>query len=450
MMRGSRTAKGLVSALRQDVDFAGHEILGSRQAQEDSSLLRASRNGFELLAVLADGMGGHVNGATASKTAVDSFDATFNSYVAGSVSTKLGASLHQANHDLANTAKNSPGLDGMGCTLVGAYIDSQGLQWVSVGDSPMFLWRRNKLMRLNADHSMTAIIEEFRLSGKITAEEAASHPGRHELRSALTGEALSLIDAPTAPLPLYKNDVVIIASDGLLTLSEKEIAGLLRQSVGSTADTIARQLLLSVEQKKKPRQDNTTIQIVVLPVSLGDTRMRVRPSVWAIIVVIFATCVAVFAMVVGHWIANPQQLISGKKKDLIVAPQPVRLPQDVPVPVAHEPLPLPTPMLSRKAGTGKVKESAKRVGDGVATHMDISATDPVTRTGIDSNMDSDQLRVPPPVGVNGKVPTEPASIPATNGPDLKPKSGSEATKNVPAPSRTQDADSSVSADSIPK
>jgi protein phosphatase len=413
-------------------------------------------------------MGGHVNGATASKTAVDSFDATFNSYVAGSVSTKLGAALHQANHDLANTVKTSPGLDGMGCTLVGAYIDSQGLQWVSVGDSPMFLWRRNKLLRLNADHSMTAVIEESRLSGKITAEEAASHPGRHELRSALTGEALSLIDAPTAPLPLYENDVVILASDGLLTLSEKDIAYVLRRNVGATADTIARQLLLSVEQKKKPRQDNTTIQVVVLPVSLGEARTRLRPIVWALIAVTLATCVGFFAIFFGHWTISPQQLLSGKKKDRIVAPQPVRVPQDVPVPVAHKALPLvnpePIPVTSRKVNSSKVKESEKHVGKGDSPHTDSRAKDSGTPTDSDSDLDRDQQSrssPPPPlkpepihgvpsVGVNSKAPAKPVPSPVTHGANLQPQSPSEATKDTPTPARAEDGGASVSADSSPK
>ena len=232
--------------MHERVNFSSEEFLGDRAAQEDYSLLRISRGGAELLAVLADGMGGHAGGEVASKRAVDSFAATFGSYPQGSVSAKLGAALHQANNDISFSIKNSPALDGMGCTLVAAHIDEEGLQWISVGDSPLFLFRNKGLTRLNADHSMAPVIEKSLLKGKITTQEANDHPNRHVLRSAVTGGALALVDTSSSPKPLLMGDVVILASDGLLTLTEKEISALINEKNGATAEQLVETFITAV------------------------------------------------------------------------------------------------------------------------------------------------------------------------------------------------------------
>ena len=257
---------------RKGIDFADTDILGAREIQEDYSIFRASPSGVGLLAVLADGMGGHEGGEVASRMAVDAFVATLNDYPAVSVLVKLGAALHQANNNLASGIKNAPALDGMGCTLVGVYIDIQGLQWISVGDSPLFLYRNRRLTRLNADHSMAPVIEESVRQGRITKEEARSHPSRNVLRSALTGESLAMIDTPNAPRPLFKGDIVILASDGLLTLSENEIEAVVARKRGASAESLAKMLIRAVEAKKEPRQDNTTVQVIIVPTSLGGER----------------------------------------------------------------------------------------------------------------------------------------------------------------------------------
>ena len=217
-------------------------------------------------------MGGHTGGEVASKMAVDAFVATFNAYPAGSVPAKLGAALNEANNHLASGIKNAPALDGMGCTLVGIYLDARGLQWISVGDSPLFLYRNGLVTRLNADHSMAPVIEESLRQGRITKEEASSHPSRNALRSALTGESLAMIDTPSSPRPLCKGDVVILASDGLLSLSQSEIAAVVKRNPGATAERLAQMLIVAVETKKRPRQDNTTVQVIILPTSLGVKR----------------------------------------------------------------------------------------------------------------------------------------------------------------------------------
>lgn len=259
-------------SIKLDFDFSGKEYLGDRPGQEDYSIFRTLANGTELIAVLADGMGGHTSGEVASKLAVDTFDATFSNHTSNLIPVKLGAALQQCNSELANCIRSNPALDGMGCTLVGIYISKAGIEWISVGDSPLFLFRSGKLTRLNADHSMAPVIAESLKSGKINKEEAKNHPNRNALRSALMGGELNLVDASSSPNSLYAGDIVLLASDGLLTLSDSQIQKLLSSCKNISAQAIADLLINEVKAKNKPRQDNTTVQVVVIPKILATPK----------------------------------------------------------------------------------------------------------------------------------------------------------------------------------
>ena len=103
------------------------------------------------------------------------------------------------------------------------YFGPAGVEWVSVGDSPLFLLRRGEILLLNEDHSLAPEIDKLAAAGKMTWEDAKADPRRHFLRSALTGADIDLIDRSRRPLALEPGDVVILASDGIHTLSEPDI-----------------------------------------------------------------------------------------------------------------------------------------------------------------------------------------------------------------------------------
>jgi len=250
---------------RRQIDFDQKEFIGDRELQEDYSSINFLKQQTELLFVLADGMGGHAGGEIASKAAVDSFVKTFVDNPSESIPAKLGAALQQANNEISHLITANPELEGMGCTLLGLYLSPQGVNWISVGDSPLFLIRKNQLTQLNADHSMAPLIEKSLLEGKITQEEADHHPHRHILRSAVTGGELALIDAPASTFSLQAGDIIISASDGILTLSAEEILKTIQGVKSGPAESMSSALLAAVRSKRKPRQDNTTVQVLVMP-----------------------------------------------------------------------------------------------------------------------------------------------------------------------------------------
>ena len=92
---------------------------------------------------------------------------------------------------------------------------------MSVGDSPLLLFRRGEIALLNEDHSLAPELDRLAKIGRITAEQAKTDPRRHMLRSAVTGEELDLVDVSRKPLVLEAGDYVILASDGVQTLDTR-------------------------------------------------------------------------------------------------------------------------------------------------------------------------------------------------------------------------------------
>ena len=148
---------------------------------------------------------------------------------------------------------------GMGSTLVAAVISPRGLEWISVGDSPMWLFREGRLRRLNADHSMASVFEDLVVAGRMTAEEAATDPKRHALRSAVMGDEIHLLDVSSQPVAVKKGDRLLLASDGLMTLDDGEIARILQHTRNAPLEDSARALIQAIEAAEHPHQDNATV-----------------------------------------------------------------------------------------------------------------------------------------------------------------------------------------------
>lgn len=246
---------------------------GSRSRQEDDYgvfELPPELEAGDLLLVLADGMGGEQAGARASALAVRGFVDAYDTASATAIPERLEQTLARVNERMARDAASDPyGLHGMGCTLLAVVLTKEGLYWISVGDSPLWLWRRGRLHRLNQDHAYRSILAQQVTMGEISAAEAAHHPDRNALISAVTGADLELVDLSRQAYPLKPNDQVLLASDGLLTLNEKEIAAVLSRARAESRP--CERLLAAVAEHRNLHQDNVTVlwarSAVVQPVA---------------------------------------------------------------------------------------------------------------------------------------------------------------------------------------
>ena len=241
--------------------FAARQIPGGREYQEDDYGLiergDTDVDGGEVL-VLADGMGGHVSGDTASRTVVKTFVETYPG-TDGPVTDRLRACLTAANDALTDATSENPEMKGMGSTVVAAVVSRDGLDWISVGDSPLWLFRDGRLRRLNADHSMAPVLASLVAAGRMTAEQAATDSKRHALRSAVMGDEIHLVDVSSQPVAVRKTDRLLLASDGLMTLEDEEIERILCDNRTASLDDVASALIHAVEAAEWPYQDNTTV-----------------------------------------------------------------------------------------------------------------------------------------------------------------------------------------------
>ena len=287
---------------RLDGRFAALQIPGNRPYQEDDYGLLDGRDlGIDGMVVVADGMGGHVGGATASsllcKTFVESYQRA-----SGPIADRLRDCLADANAALADAIAENPHLMGMGSTLVAAVISQRGIEWISVGDSPMWLFREGRLRRLNADHSMASVFEDLVAAGRMTAEEAATDPKRHALRSAVMGDEIRLIDVSSQPVAIKKGDRLLLASDGLMTLDDEEIARILQHTRNATLEDSARALIEAVAAVEHPHQDNATVLLYTPEADWGATSgtppaKRKRGLIGLAICAVFIAICAVFLAV---------------------------------------------------------------------------------------------------------------------------------------------------------
>jgi serine/threonine protein phosphatase PrpC len=247
---------------------AARATTGSRANQEDafsiwpSGAQAATRRGEGLLAVVADGMGGHAGGEVAGDLAANTFVKVFTNGSGGATGDRLRKALDAGNSAIAAHVAENSSLRGMGCTLIGAWIDRDGLSWVSVGDSLLLLFRAPEVLRLNADHSLGAFLDDQARRKKISAEEAQQNPYRNALRSALTGKTIEILDLQDEPYQLAEGDWIILASDGIGTLDGDEIGDIVYANRDADPETMAERLIDAVLDKQEPDQDNTTVLVL--------------------------------------------------------------------------------------------------------------------------------------------------------------------------------------------
>jgi formylglycine-generating enzyme required for sulfatase activity/serine/threonine protein phosphatase PrpC len=243
-------------------EIAGAQIDGARDYQEDAFLitnLTDQDGNSSALVIVADGMGGHAAGNVASNMAVQAFNKhVTTNYPSEHLHEVLNGAVLKANHSIAETVKETPALEGMGCTMVGALLQGNKIWWASVGDSHLYLIRNRELSKINADHSYGGFLDAMEAAG--TPVEPEPGLSRNMLMSAVTGSDISEIDCPSTPLQLQEGDRILICSDGLDTLSEGKIIQYCDWS--EAPKECADALLNAVDEAEMPKQDNTTVVVI--------------------------------------------------------------------------------------------------------------------------------------------------------------------------------------------
>ncbi len=246
--------------------IAGNQIDGDRDYQEDYFETEEFDDGSAIL-VLSDGMGGYAGGKEASRIVVQSFKDVFSSKKTKSynldIEDALRISLVEANEALKEAKVKTSKFSKMGTTLIAVYLKDDYIQWVSVGDSPLWLISKSfddGIKRINKNHSIAGLLELQYKHGEISKEERDTSPNRHMLTSAIIGYEIKSIDL-SKPLKISKDDILILASDGIETLAEEEVKDIALKN-RDNMQSLVKEILDAIISKKSPEQDNSTLVVI--------------------------------------------------------------------------------------------------------------------------------------------------------------------------------------------
>jgi serine/threonine protein phosphatase PrpC len=239
------------------VSFGACTDAGTRRELNEDAVLAVSP-----IFAVADGMGGHAAGEVASALAVEKM-----SVLAGRDDVRPDDVLHaldEANEAILAYERDAVETTGMGTTITGICLGvvAGSPHWVvfNVGDSRVYRFADGQLSQLTVDHSEVA---ELLAAGRITAEEALTHP----LRNVVT-RSLGVLPPPAADvwvLPVVPRERFLICSDGLpLEVPESMIAS---QLAGDSPAQAVAELLVSCAVSSGGR-DN--VSVVVIDVSAPD------------------------------------------------------------------------------------------------------------------------------------------------------------------------------------
>ncbi|MGB8387280.1 protein phosphatase 2C domain-containing protein [Mycobacterium sp.] len=182
-------------------------------ARSDRGLVRANNEdsvyaGARLLA-LADGMGGHAAGEVASQLVIAALAHLDDDEPGGDLLAKLDTAVRSGNAAIAAQVEAEPDLEGMGTTLTAILFAGDRIGLVHIGDSRGYLLRDGELTQITKDDTFVQTLVD---EGRITREEAHSHPQRSLIMRALTGHEVE----PTLTMREARaGDRYLLCSDGL-------------------------------------------------------------------------------------------------------------------------------------------------------------------------------------------------------------------------------------------
>jgi PPM family protein phosphatase len=231
-------------------DSAGRTDPGrKRRRNEDAFVLEPP------LFAVADGMGGAQAGEVASRLAAAAFR-EFHEVDEMAPDERVRALVQEANRRIYDRARSDTGATGMGTTITAALLEGEQVTIGHVGDSRAYRLREGELEQLTEDHSLVA---DLMRSGRLTPEEAETHPQRSVITRALGTDPE--VDVDTMSVEASPGDVFLLCSDGLTTMvADEQILELLAGA--SSLEEAAKALVKAAN--KGGGEDNVTVVLFTL------------------------------------------------------------------------------------------------------------------------------------------------------------------------------------------
>jgi serine/threonine protein phosphatase PrpC len=218
---------------------------------------------------VADGMGGHQAGQTASRMVVDALDALAPGATAGGLEDGVRRELGAVNERLRTLAREAFGGQTVGSTVAVLILSGDAAICLWAGDSRIYRLRDGRLRQLTLDHSR---IEEMIQGGLVDREQAASHPLANIITRAVGGDDELHLDQSHDDA--RGGDRFLLCTDGLIrTMTDAEIEAIL----GRDAVADAARHLLELALTRRPA-DNVTLGLVEIAGDDDPTEPVGRPA----------------------------------------------------------------------------------------------------------------------------------------------------------------------------
>ncbi len=267
-----------------------------------------------VLAIVADGVGGHKAGEVAAQIAIDTIQTSIAAVQQESPVKNLREAILEAGREVASLSQQENKFAGMGTTVATALVIKNSLFTATIGDSRIYLLRNRALRQISIDHTW---VHEALKHNLITPEEARNHPNAHVIQKAIGNPEppepdfrLQLADNETDQqsmanqgMNLKPGDQVLLCSDGLTDLVEPhEIEkALLEQNPDDAVEA------LSSLARARGGHDNITIVILKIPPEKPRKRSILVPVLSALtgslvlVLLIAALTAAVWRLGLWPW-----------------------------------------------------------------------------------------------------------------------------------------------------
>jgi len=239
----------------------------TRRHNEDSYVIEPP------LFAIADGMGGAQAGEVASRLATAALK---ESDADAGGEQRISDLIQEANRRVYDRSSSDPNTSGMGTTITVALVGDDHVAFGHVGDSRAYLIRDAQMEQLTEDHSL---VNELLKTGKLSPEEAETHPQRSVITRALGTDPD--VDVDTFSVAAETGDLFLLCSDGLTDMvSEEAILELVEQN-RKDIDRALRALVR--EANRGGGQDNITVVAFEIADGVlsrdGETREQALPAV---------------------------------------------------------------------------------------------------------------------------------------------------------------------------
>jgi PPM family protein phosphatase len=225
--------------------YAGRTDTGRRRRRNEDAYVLAPP-----LFAVADGMGGAQAGEVASKLAAAALEDTDPGRLTGPE--RVASLIQEANRRVHERSSSDPSTSGMGTTMTVALVEDDGVVIGHVGDSRAYLVRDGRIEQITEDHSL---VNELLKSGRLSAQEAETHPQRSVITRAVGTDPD--VDVDSFTIDARDGDVFLICSDGLTDMVDD--AGILAtvEQYGRDLDRMTKQLVAAAN--RGGGEDNITV-----------------------------------------------------------------------------------------------------------------------------------------------------------------------------------------------